>query len=55
MWYTTKKQECKKLKVFANLQQLHNRLKNELKRVEWTEVENISKSEKEDKSQASIQ
>ena len=30
-------------------------LKNELKRVEWTEVENISKSEKEDKSQASIQ
>ncbi len=30
-------------------------LKNKLKRVEWTEVENISKSEKEDKSQASIQ
>ena len=30
-------------------------LKKELKRVEWTEVENISKSEKEDKSQASIQ
>ena len=30
-------------------------LKNELKRVEWQEVENISKSEKEDKSQASIQ
>jgi len=30
-------------------------LKNDLKRVEWTEVENISKSEKEDKSQASIQ
>ena len=30
-------------------------LKNELKRVEWTEVENISKSEKEDKSQAIIQ
>ncbi len=30
-------------------------LKNELKRVEWTEVESISKSEKEDKSQASIQ
>ncbi len=30
-------------------------LKNELKRVEWTEVDNISKTKKEDKSQASIQ
>jgi ATP-dependent Lon protease len=30
-------------------------LKNELKRIEWKEVENVSKSEKEDKSQASIQ
>ena len=30
-------------------------LKNELKRVEWPEAKNISKSEKEDKSQASIQ
>ena len=30
-------------------------LKNELKRVEWTEVENISKSNKDQKSQASIQ
>jgi ATP-dependent Lon protease len=30
-------------------------LKNELKPVEWTEVEKISKSEKEEKSQASIQ
>ena len=30
-------------------------LKNELKRIEWTEVENISKSGKEEKSQASIQ
>ena len=30
-------------------------LKNELKPVEWTEVENISKSEKQEKSQASIQ
>ena len=30
-------------------------LKNELKRVEWQEDKNISKSEKEDKSQASIQ
>ncbi len=30
-------------------------LKKDLKRVEWTEVENISKTEKEDKSQASIQ
>ncbi len=30
-------------------------LKNELKRIEWTEVENISKAEKDEKSQASIQ
>ncbi len=30
-------------------------LKNELKRVEWTEVENISKTNKDQKSQASIQ
>ncbi len=30
-------------------------LKNELKRIEWTEVENISKSDKNEKSQASIQ
>jgi len=30
-------------------------LKNELKPIEWTEVENISKSGKEEKSQASIQ
>ena len=30
-------------------------LKNELKRVEWTEVDNISKSKNEDKSQASTQ
>ena len=30
-------------------------LKKELKRIEWTEVENISKTGKEDKSQASIQ
>ena len=30
-------------------------LKNELKRVEWPEAKNISKSEKEDESQASIQ
>ncbi len=30
-------------------------LKNELKRVEWTEVDNLSKSKKQDKSQASIQ
>ena len=30
-------------------------LKNELKRVEWQEAKNISESEKEDKSQASIQ
>jgi len=30
-------------------------LKNKLKRVEWSEVDNISKSKKEDKSQASIQ
>jgi ATP-dependent Lon protease len=30
-------------------------LKKELKRIEWTEVENISKSKNEDKSQTSIQ
>ena len=30
-------------------------LKNELKRIEWTEVENISKNDKDQKSQASIQ
>jgi len=30
-------------------------LKKELKKIEWTEVENISESKKEDKSQASIQ
>ena len=30
-------------------------LKNVLKKVEWTEVDNISKSEKDQKSQASIQ
>jgi len=30
-------------------------LKNELKKIEWTEVENISDTKKEDKSQASIQ
>ncbi len=30
-------------------------LKQELKRVEWTEVENISKTDKDQKSQASIQ
>ena len=30
-------------------------LKNELKRVEWSEVENISKGDKDQKSQASIQ
>ena len=30
-------------------------LKNELKRVEWTEVDNLSKTKNEDKSQASIQ
>ena len=30
-------------------------LKNEFKRVEWTEVENISKGDKDQKSQASIQ
>ena len=30
-------------------------LKNELKKIEWTEVENISKNDKDQKSQASIQ
>jgi len=30
-------------------------LKKELKKIEWAEVENISETKKEDKSQASIQ
>ena len=30
-------------------------LKKELKKIEWTEVNNISETKKEDKSQASIQ
>ena len=30
-------------------------LKNELKKIKWTEVDNLSKTKKEDKSQASIQ
>ena len=30
-------------------------LKNELKKIEWVEVENISETKKEDKSQAFIQ
>ena len=30
-------------------------LKNELKKIEWTEVNNISETKKEDKSQAIIQ
>ena len=45
-----------KITVVENVDQvLKIALKNELKRVEWTEVENISKSEKDQKSQASIQ
>ena len=45
-----------KITVVENVDEvLKIALKNELKRVEWTEVENISKSEKDQKSQASIQ
>ena len=45
-----------KISVVENVDEvLKIALKNELKRVELTEVENISKSEKDQKSQASIQ
>ncbi len=45
-----------KITVVENVDEvLKLALKNELKRVEWTEVENISKSDKDQKSQASIQ
>jgi len=45
-----------KITVVENVDEvLKIALKNELKRVEWSEVENISKSEKDQKSQASIQ
>ena len=45
-----------KITVVENVDEvLKIALKNELKRVEWTEVVNISKSEKDQKSQASIQ
>ena len=45
-----------KITVVENVDEvLKVALKNELKRVEWTEVENISKSDKDQKSQASIQ
>jgi ATP-dependent Lon protease len=45
-----------KIETVENVDQvLKIALKNDLKKIEWTEVENISKSEKEDKSQASIQ
>ena len=45
-----------KITVVENVDEvLKIALKNQLKRVEWTEVENISKSEKDEKSQASIQ
>ncbi len=45
-----------KISVVENVDEvLKIALKNELKRVEWTEVENISKTDKEQKSQASIQ
>ena len=45
-----------KITVVENVDEvLKIALKNELKRVEWTEVESISKSEKDQKSQASIQ
>ncbi|MDC0854041.1 endopeptidase La [Candidatus Pelagibacter sp.] len=45
-----------KITVVENVDEvLKVALKNELKRIEWTEVENISKSDKDQKSQASIQ
>ena len=45
-----------KITVVENVDEvLKVALKNELKRVEWTEVENISKSDKDQKSQSSIQ
>ncbi len=45
-----------KISVVENVDEvLKIALKNELKRVEWTEVENISKTDKDQKSQASIQ
>jgi ATP-dependent Lon protease len=45
-----------KITVVENVDEvLKVALKNELKRVEWTEVENVSKSDKDQKSQASIQ
>ena len=45
-----------KIMVVENVDEvLKIALRNELKRVEWTEVENISKGDKDQKSQASIQ
>ena len=45
-----------KISVVENVDEvLKIALKNELKRVEWTEVESISKTKKDEKSQASIQ
>jgi ATP-dependent Lon protease len=45
-----------KITVVENVDEvLKIALKKELKRVEWTEVENISKTDKDQKSQASIQ
>jgi len=45
-----------KITVVENVDEvLKIALKNELKRIEWTEVENISKTDKDQKSQASIQ
>ena len=45
-----------KITVVENVDEvLKVALKNELKRIEWTEVENISKTDKDQKSQASIQ
>ena len=45
-----------KITVVENVDEvLKIALKNELKRIEWTEVESISKTDKDQKSQASIQ
>ncbi len=51
-----KVREDVKITPVANVDEvLKIALKKELKRVEWTEVDNLSKTKKEEKSQASIQ
>ncbi len=52
---TKVKEDIKIISVKTVDEVLKIALKKQLKKVEWTEVENLSKSQKEDKSQASIQ